>query len=138
MGLICASLGFVSRFQIFLVILYQSGKTQIWLLITSLVHFIIGLIAIMNTVGYVICNVTNPVCSQGNWSFSFLSSMKVWMNAEKKYCLQGYSEDLSSFSYLCWLNCIHFFVNLFVNNIASPPGFENPAAHFIMISGRNP
>ena len=53
-----------------------------------------------------------PVCSQGNWSFSFLSSMNVWMNAEKKYCLKGNSENLSSFSYLCWLNCIDFFVNI--------------------------
>ena len=41
---------FVSQFQKFLVILYQSGETQIWLLINVLGAFHLGLMPIITTV----------------------------------------------------------------------------------------
>ena len=82
-------------------------------------------VAILGLLCTGVCNnVRNPVCSQGNWSFSFLSSMNVPMNEcrKKKYCLEGYSENLSSFfifmlielhSYFCQLICIQYTYYIF-------------------------
>ena len=81
-------------------------------------------VAILGLLCTGVCNnVRNPVCSQGNWSFSFLSSMNVPMNECRKKILPGrlFRKPFKFFifmlielhSYFCQLICIQYTYYIF-------------------------
>ena len=97
---------FVSRFQKNLVILYQSGETQIWVLINVLGAFHLGLIPIITTV-YCYMEISLPESwlnssSRGHdmWWLQVFWGLPVW---QRVFCLLQFEQILRALPQChCW------------------------------------